>query len=84
MTLGEKLRAARKQLNNGEGLSIKSFSEISGIDENTLSRFENNRRQPKLEHVIKLAYHLEVSIYHLISCRDKELYKYLTMLERII
>lgn len=84
MTFGQKIRDSRKQLNNGDGLTLRKLSEISGIDENTLSRFENNKRKPTLEHVIKLAFHLEVSIYYLITCRDKELYEHLIMLERII
>lgn len=51
MTIGENIRLARKQA----GLTQKALSELTGIAEPTIRRYEANKLNPKIETVTKIA-----------------------------
>lgn len=55
--LSEKIQKARIAL----GMNGKEFSKYIGIDESTLSRYENGEREPTLHNLSKLAVVLHVS-----------------------
>lgn len=78
--IGERIKEAR--LFNG--WKIRELSSLTGMCENTLSRFEKSRRKPSFKQAVILAYHLGVSIYFLVTPKDKDLYDILIKLERLI
>ena len=57
MTIGERIR----QLRIRKGLTQKELGQISETAETTVRQYENNKRQPKIEQIEKLAKALEVS-----------------------
>lgn len=51
MTIGENIRLARTQA----GLTQKALSELTGIAEPTIRRYEANKLNPKIETITKIA-----------------------------
>lgn len=70
MTIGERIRAARKAANNGKGLTQKQLGEKAGIAEPTIRRYELDKLHPKIETVQKIAKALNVSVGSLIGWSD--------------
>ncbi|MGE4274073.1 MAG: helix-turn-helix domain-containing protein [Desulfitobacterium sp.] len=56
MGIGEKL----KKLRNDKGLTLRELSEITGVSISFISDIENNRRNPSVEYLQKLAHGLDV------------------------
>ena len=56
MKIPELIRSCRKQSN----LSLSEFSRTIGIDKGSVSRWENEKREPKAESVVKLAKALKI------------------------
>lgn len=64
-TFGDKLKQAR----NDAGYSMQQIEDILGIKKNTLSRYENGKREPDIETIGKLADFYEVSLDWLIGTK---------------
>lgn len=62
MTVGEKIRAARKE----KGLSQKDLAEKTGLSIATIQGYEQGKYKPKIENVQKIANALEVPVGRLI------------------
>lgn len=63
MTIGERIRSARK----GKNLTQKQLGELCGIAEPTIRRYELNKLTPKIETLKKIATPLGISWYELYS-----------------
>lgn len=63
MTTGEKIKSARL----AAGFTQRKLSELTGIAEPTIRKYESNRLNPKLETLIKIAEPLGVHYADLIS-----------------
>ena len=61
-----KLRRVRKQ----KGLTIKEVAEDVGIADNTLQKYETEKREPKKETWIKLADYYDVPVAYLMGLPD--------------
>lgn len=61
--LGENLYAARKRL----GLSQEKLAELSGLQAGEISRFERDKRDPRVSTLEKLAAALEVEAWQLLK-----------------
>lgn len=77
--IGKRIREARK----ARGLTISQLGALCGIHQNSINKLERGHRLPSLPHVIELAYHLEVSLYYLVTSRETELWGLVKKLERI-
>lgn len=62
-TIGEKILILREKLN----MKQKELANLAGITEATLSRYENNKREPRGEIVTRLAKVLNVSTDYLLD-----------------
>ncbi len=62
-TIGEKIQLLREELN----LNQRELADLVGITEATLSRYENNKREPKGLILAKLAKTLNVSTDYLLD-----------------
>ena len=62
-TIGEKILTLRENLN----MKQKELADLAGITEATLSRYENNKREPRGEIVTRLAKILNVSTDYLLD-----------------
>lgn len=62
-TIGEKIQILREELN----LNQRELADLVGITEATLSRYENNKREPKGLILAKLAKTLNVSTDYLLD-----------------
>ncbi|KEH93255.1 MULTISPECIES: helix-turn-helix domain-containing protein [Clostridium] len=58
LNIGKKL----KKLRNNNGYTLKQLSEICGLSISFISDIENNRRNPSIENLNKLADALDVSV----------------------
>lgn len=67
-SIGKRILDLRKQLN----LSQKELAERTGITEATLSRYENNLREPKAEIITKISDVLECSTDYLLGRTDNK------------
>lgn len=68
MTIGNNIQRARVK----KGLNQKQLCKLAGITEASLSRYENDLREPKIDTLKKLSKALEVSINYLIDESDAE------------
>lgn len=66
MTVGERIRQIRKE----KALTQKKLAEISGVSENAIKQYENNKRTPRLEQLNKIADALGVCVYTLVEDDD--------------
>lgn len=66
MIIGERLKSVRKE----KGISAKELSELLGVGERMITYYEANKKEPKIENLIKLADRLEVSIDYLCKRTD--------------
>lgn len=58
INIGEKLRSIRLD----KGISSKELEALSGINQSTISRIENNTHSPSIETLFKICSALEISI----------------------
>lgn len=65
-SIGDRILTIRKELN----MSQKELADKAGITEATLSRYENNLREPKAEIIGKIAIVLGVSTDYLLGHTD--------------
>lgn len=65
-SIGDRILTIRKELN----MSQKELADKAGITEATLSRYENNLREPKAEIIGKIAIVLGVSTDYLLGRTD--------------
>ena len=68
MTIGEKIRAARKE----RKMTQKQLSEKSGIIETTIRKYEAGSQNPKLNNLQKIATSLDVPLYDLVSPEEPD------------
>lgn len=64
-TFGERLRFAREM----RGLQQKEFAKLLEVDPSFVSLFENGKRKPSLDNLVRLADTLNVSIDWLVGRR---------------
>ncbi|MDR2355605.1 MAG: helix-turn-helix domain-containing protein [Clostridiales Family XIII bacterium] len=62
-TIGKRIRALRKR----KGLSQKALAEHIGIQESTLSRYENDKRTYQWDGLLRLADALDTSVDYLLG-----------------
>ena len=60
-----------KELRQKQGISQKDFAALAGIPANTYNQWENGKRQPDNETMLKLAEHFNVSVDYLLGRDDK-------------
>ena len=63
----EKLRELRKE----KGISLKELGSIIGAAESTMSLYENGKRQPDYETLLKLAEYFGVTVDYLLRGEDE-------------
>jgi len=68
VTIGEKIRAARKE----RKMTQKQLSEKSGIIETTIRKYEAGSQNPKLNNLQKIATSLDVPLYDLVSPEEPD------------
>jgi len=66
MTIGEKIKQVRSQ----KGLTIRSLSELSGLNIATISHVENGKVKPNSITIARLARTLELDFDELIKLSD--------------
>ena len=54
LKIGTQLLIARRDMNDGKGITLKEVSEATGVMEHTISSIEKNKGNPKLETILKL------------------------------
>ncbi len=62
----EKLRELRKE----KGISLKELGTAMGVAESTMSLYENGKRQPDYETLLKLAEYFNVTVDYLLRGND--------------
>ena len=62
----EKLRKLRKE----KGISLKELGATIGVAESTMSLYENGKRQPDYETLLKFAKYFNVSADYLLGLED--------------
>lgn len=62
----EKLRELRKE----KGISLKELGAAMGVAESTMSLYENGKRQPDYETLLKLAEYFNVTVDYLLRGND--------------
>lgn len=65
MGIGERIREARK----AKGLTLEELGEQLGVSHAAVSRWENDERTPRLEHLFRLSLLLDVEVYYLMRGR---------------
>ncbi|MBR5312203.1 MAG: helix-turn-helix domain-containing protein [Clostridia bacterium] len=60
-----------KELRQKQGISQKDFAALIGIPANTYNQWENGKRQPDTETMLKLAEYFNVSVDYLLGRDDK-------------
>src|SRR5690554_5425702 len=60
-----------KQLRDEKNITLERLAENIGITKSTLSRYENNKREPKMYVVEKLANYFQVSTDYLLGQSDE-------------
>lgn len=67
MTIGERIKEARKAAKNGKGMTQKELGEACGINEANIRKYENGRQNPKYETLQKIASALDVNVTDLLG-----------------
>lgn len=66
-TIGDNIKQFRKD----KGLSQKELGKKIGLSQQMIAQYESNKREPKLQTLIKIATALEIPIFYLLSnCSD--------------
>lgn len=55
LKIGTQLLIARRDVNDGKGITLKEVSKATGVMEHTISSIEKNKGNPKLGTILKLA-----------------------------
>jgi len=55
MKIGTQLLIARRDMNNGKGITQGAVEEATGVQQATISNIEKNKSDPKLSTVLKLS-----------------------------
>jgi len=71
MTIGEKIRAVRM----GREFTQKKLSEVCGVAEISIRNYENNKRQPTIEQLQKIADGLSVRMADLLEEKSNAAYQ---------
>lgn len=66
MTTAKRIRKKRLE----KGLTQKALGELCGINEANIRKYENNKQNPKLETVRKIAKALECPVIELLDLED--------------
>jgi transcriptional regulator with XRE-family HTH domain len=57
LKIGTQLLIARRDMNEGKGITLAEVSKETGVMEHTISSIEKNKGNPKLETILKLVNH---------------------------
>jgi len=79
LLLNDKIRDVRKR----RGLTYPKLEKLTGINIRTLHRYEKGDRVPTFTNLIKLAYALDVSLYHFCTNAPDEIKEIYKKLERV-
>lgn len=60
-----------KELRKAKGISLKELGSIVGVAESTMSLYENGKRQPDYETLLKLAEFFGVTVDYLLRGKDE-------------
>lgn len=61
-----------KELRKGKGISLKELGAVVGVAESTMSLYENGKRQPDYETLLKLAEYFGVTVDYLLRGSEEE------------
>lgn len=61
-----------KELRKGKGISLKELGTVVGVAESTMSLYENGKRQPDYETLLKLAEYFGVTVDYLLRGSEEE------------
>ncbi len=73
MEIGDSIRIYRKKA----GLSQKELAHLSGLSETVINNYENGRRKPKLETIVKIASALHTEVYCLLDPCEKNINEFI-------
>lgn len=79
MAVGERIKQARKKA----GLTQQELANALGVKYQMIGQYENGKRNPKLQTILKIAQALEVGLFDLISEEEYETLLDLRVKERI-
>ena len=65
MGIGERITAARE----AKGLTMEELGQMIGVGKSAISRWESDKRVPRIEHLFRLSVALDVDVNHLIGSR---------------
>lgn len=61
-----------KELRKDKGISLKELGTVVGVAESTMSLYENGKRQPDYETLLKLAEYFGVTVDYLLRGSEEE------------
>lgn len=56
-----------KELRKAKGLTLQKIADVIGVSNGTVANYENERREPRIDMLIKLADYFDVSVDYLIG-----------------
>ena len=78
-----------RELRKSRGITMKQLGDVLGLAESTISQYENNKRQPDYETLLRIGEYFGVSVGYVLGAEnekplvneDEELTEYLEMLK---
>ena len=61
-----------RELRKNRGLTMKQLGDILGLAESTISQYENGKRQPDYETLLRLSEHFGVSVGYILGAEEKK------------
>ena len=61
-----------RELRKNRGLTMKQLGDILGLAESTISQYENGKRQPAYETLLRLSEHFGVSVGYILGAEEKK------------
>lgn len=56
-----------KELRKAKGLTLQKIADVIGVSNGTVANYENRKREPRIDTLIKLADYFDVSVDYLIE-----------------
>lgn len=61
-----------RELRKARGITMKELGDMLGVSESTISLYENGKREPSYELLLKIAEFFNVSVDYLLRGEDKK------------
>ena len=61
-----------KELRKSKGISLKELGNVIGVAESTMSLYENGKREPDYETLLKIAEYFGVTVDYLLRGKEEE------------